>query len=40
MFWRALFGEDKFGKSEGERWVIETGAFFIPNSGGIRESGA
>ncbi len=40
MFWRALTGEDKVGKSEGGRWVIETGAFFVPNSGGLQGSGA
>jgi len=40
MFWCALTGEDKFGKWEGGRWVFETGAFFVPNSGGILGSGA
>ncbi len=40
MFWRALTGEGKFGKSEAERWVTETGAFFVPISGGMQGSGA
>ncbi len=40
MFWRALTGEDKFGKSEGERWGIKPGAFFVSNCGGMQGSGA
>ncbi len=40
MFWRALTGEGEFGKNEGGRWVITTGAFFVSNSGGMQGSGA
>jgi hypothetical protein len=40
MFWRALTGEDEFGKSEGERWGIKPGAFFVSNCGGMQGSGA